>query len=54
MPRRKKLSKDEIAAVFAAFQRDNPEPRGELEHINPFTLLVAVVLSAQATDAGVN
>ena len=32
----------------------NPEPRGELEHVNPFTLLVAVVLSAQATDAGVN
>ena len=31
-----------------------PEPKGELEHINPFTLLVAVVLSAQATDAGVN
>ncbi|AMN38771.1 endonuclease III [Rhodoplanes sp. Z2-YC6860] len=31
-----------------------PEPKGELHHINPFTLLVAVVLSAQATDAGVN
>jgi endonuclease-3 len=31
-----------------------PEPEGELEHLNPFTLLVAVVLSAQATDAGVN
>ncbi len=31
-----------------------PEPKGELEHVNPFTLLVAVVLSAQATDAGVN
>ena len=31
-----------------------PEPKGELFHINPFTLLVAVVLSAQATDAGVN
>jgi endonuclease-3 len=31
-----------------------PEPRGELEHVNAFTLLVAVVLSAQATDAGVN
>ena len=31
-----------------------PEPKGELQHINPFTLLVAVVLSAQATDAGVN
>src|SRR5213075_3251295 len=31
-----------------------PEPKGELQHINPFTLLVAVVLSAQSTDAGVN
>src|SRR5690606_1128771 len=31
-----------------------PEPKGELEHVNAFTLLVAVVLSAQATDAGVN
>ena len=31
-----------------------PEPKGELESVNPFTLLVAVVLSAQATDAGVN
>src|SRR5262249_45750113 len=31
-----------------------PEPKGELEHINPYTLLVAVALSAQATDAGVN
>ena len=38
----------------AAFQAANPEPKGELKHINPFTLLVAVVLSAQATDAGVN
>ena len=36
------------------FRRPSPAPKGELEHINPFTLLVAVVLSAQATDAGVN
>ena len=35
-------------------QSANPEPKGELEHVNPYTLLVAVVLSAQATDAGVN
>jgi endonuclease-3 len=54
MARKKKLSKDEIEAIFAAFQRDNPEPKGELDYVNPFTLLVAVVLSAQATDAGVN
>jgi endonuclease-3 len=44
----------EIAEAFQRFAAANPEPRGELEHISPFTLLVAVVLSAQATDAGVN
>jgi endonuclease III len=44
----------EIEEAFRRFQAVSPEPRGELEHINPFTLLVAVVLSAQATDAGVN
>jgi endonuclease-3 len=44
----------EIDEAFRRFQADNPEPKGELKHINPFTLLVAVVLSAQATDAGVN
>jgi endonuclease III len=44
----------EVREAFSRFRRDNPEPRGELEHLNPFTLLVAVVLSAQATDAGVN
>ena len=44
----------QIAEAFRRFQAANPEPKGELKHINPFTLLVAVVLSAQATDAGVN
>jgi endonuclease-3 len=44
----------EVREAFERFQKANPEPRGELEHLNPFTLLVAVVLSAQATDAGVN
>jgi endonuclease-3 len=44
----------EIREVFERFSKANPEPKGELEHLNPFTLLVAVVLSAQATDAGVN
>ncbi len=44
----------EVAEAFRRFQKANPEPRGELEHVNPYTLLVAVVLSAQATDAGVN
>ncbi len=41
-------------AVFERLADANPEPRGELQSVNPFTLLVAVVLSAQATDAGVN
>ncbi len=40
--------------IFQRFATAMPEPKGELEHSNPFTLLVAVVLSAQATDAGVN
>jgi endonuclease-3 len=44
----------EIVEAFRRFRAANPEPKGELQHINPFTLLVAVVLSAQATDAGVN
>jgi endonuclease-3 len=44
----------EIEEAFRRFQSVNPVPKGELEHINPFTLLIAVVLSAQATDAGVN
>jgi endonuclease III len=43
-----------IAEVFRRFHAQVPEPKGELEHVNPYTLLVAVVLSAQATDAGVN
>ena len=44
----------EIEEAFRRFAAANPKPRGELQSINPFTLLVAVVLSAQATDAGVN
>ena len=44
----------EVYEAFSRFRDANPEPKGELEHINPYTLLVAVVLSAQATDAGVN
>ena len=51
---RPRLSKDEIAEIFARFHRIEPDPKGELESVNVFTLLVAVVLSAQATDAGVN
>jgi endonuclease-3 len=40
--------------IFARFRAAEPEPKGELEHVNAFTLVVAVALSAQATDAGVN
>lgn len=47
-------TKAEIEEIFRRFEVQRPEPRGELEHVNAFTLLVAVVLSAQATDAGVN
>ncbi len=45
---------EEVYEAFDRFRKANPEPKGELEHLNPYTLLVAVVLSAQATDAGVN
>jgi endonuclease-3 len=51
---RSRLKPGEIEALFGALARANPEPKGELAWTNPFTLLVAVVLSAQATDAGVN
>jgi endonuclease-3 len=44
----------EVYEAFSRFRAANPEPKGELEHLNPYTLLVAVALSAQATDAGVN
>jgi len=57
--RRKRLSptrysKDELHELFRRFSVQRPEPKGELEHVNPYTLVVAVALSAQATDAGVN
>lgn len=44
----------DVAEFFRRLQAVEPEPKGELEHVNAFTLLVAVVLSAQATDKGVN
>jgi endonuclease III len=50
----KALPKPDVEAIFARFHEIEPEPRGELDYVNAFTLLVAVVLSAQATDAGVN
>lgn len=52
--RRTRLTAPAIAEIFRRFAEREPDPKGELEHSNPFTLLVAVVLSAQATDAGVN
>jgi endonuclease-3 len=52
--KRAKLSEAAISEMFRRFAAANPEPKSELEYKNPFTLLVAVVLSAQATDAGVN
>src|SRR5437868_9928860 len=50
----RQLSRAEVAEVFRRFAEAEPNPKGELAYKNPFTLLVAVVLSAQATDAGVN
>ncbi|ACM37767.1 endonuclease III [Agrobacterium vitis] len=51
---RSAYSKAELEEIFRRFSVQRPEPKGELEHVNPFTLVVAVALSAQATDAGVN
>ncbi len=48
------MKKADIEEFFRRLEGQNPAPRGELEHQTPFTLLVAVVLSAQATDVGVN
>jgi endonuclease-3 len=57
-PRRKRatrtLGPEKTEAIFAALAHDRPDPKTELEYTSPFTLLVAVALSAQATDVGVN
>ncbi|MFV0332523.1 MAG: endonuclease III [Tropicimonas sp.] len=50
----KQLPYATMCAIFERFRESEPEPRGELEHTNAYTLLVAVALSAQATDKGVN
>ncbi len=50
----KRLPPDAAHEIFRRLREAEPEPASELDFINPFTLLVAVVLSAQATDAGVN
>jgi endonuclease-3 len=47
-------TQERVEEIFRRFAAASPEPKGELEYVNPFTLLVAVVLSAQATDVGVN
>ncbi len=51
---RTKYNQEELTEIFSRFRQQRPEPKGELNHVNPFTLVVAVALSAQATDAGVN
>lgn len=48
------MKKANIEEFFRRLEERDPNPRGELDYINPYTLLVAVVLSAQATDVGVN
>lgn len=53
-PRAPKYSKAEVFEIFKRFQAALPEPEGELHYVNAYTMLVAVVLSAQATDVGVN
>jgi endonuclease-3 len=54
LKRPKPWTAGEVREAFLRFKKANPDPRGELEHLNPYTLVVAVALSAQATDAGVN
>jgi endonuclease-3 len=54
MARARKLKADDIDEAFRRFQAASPEPKGELDSLNSYTFLIAVVLSAQATDAGVN
>ena len=51
---RSRLTKAEIETLFERLAKDRPAPTSELNWTNPYTLLVAVVLSAQATDVGVN
>jgi len=54
MAKARRLKPQEIEEVFRRFHEIEPEPKGELDSVNEFTFLVAVVLSAQATDVGVN
>ena len=54
MAKARRLKPQEIEEIFRRFHDIEPEPKGELKSVNDFTFLVAVVLSAQATDSGVN
>ncbi|MEO1552553.1 MAG: endonuclease III, partial [Pseudomonadota bacterium] len=57
-PKRKRaprtFGKEKAAELFSRLAKDRPNPKTELEFVNPYTLVVAVALSAQATDVGVN
>ena len=48
------LTKSQIVQIMERLKAQNPSPKSELDYVNPYTLLVAVVLSAQATDKSVN
>ena len=50
----RQLDYHQMTEIFSRFRERMPEPKGELDHVNAFTLVVAVALSAQATDKGVN
>ena len=54
MSRARKLTKDQAEELYKRLAKSRPDPKTELDYVNPYTLLVAVVLSAQATDKGVN
>ncbi|MBL8906458.1 MAG: endonuclease III [Rhizobiales bacterium] len=54
MAKARRLKPAQVEEIFRRFAEADPSPKGELNSVNPFTLLIAVVLSAQATDAGVN
>ena len=53
-PMSKQLDYNTIHQIFSRFRKSDPAPKGELDHVNAYTLVVAVALSAQATDIGVN
>jgi endonuclease-3 len=48
------MKKEYIRKIFEIWRDHNPHPKSDLDYTNPFTLMIAVVLSAQATDKGVN